>query len=59
MCELTAGAPYESEGGAVYLYHGGSGGLTSTPAQIIKASQLPGSPLKSFGYSLSGREIDR
>lgn len=57
--DLAVGAPYDSDGGAVYVYLGSATGLSQTPVQVIRASDLPSelpnrSPFKTFGYSLSG-----
>ena len=51
--DLVVGAPYERNG-AVYLYQGSSRGLRTKPSQVIYAEDLPGQPLQTFGYSLSG-----
>ena len=56
------GAPYEEDGGAVYVYLGSKDGLKPTPVQIIKPNDLPyrSSISKTFGYSLSGSmDIDQ
>lgn len=57
--DLAIGAPYDSDGGAVYIYLGSASGLSSTAVQVIRATDLPSelptrSPIKTFGYSLSG-----
>ncbi|XP_023336836.1 integrin alpha-PS1, partial [Eurytemora carolleeae] len=51
--DVVIGAPYEDRG-AVYLYHGGPDGLNTIPAQIVRSEDLPGLPIRTFGYSLSG-----
>ena len=51
--DLVIGAPYEGNG-AVYLYQGSSRGLRTKPSQIIRAEDIPGPVLQTFGYSLSG-----
>ena len=51
--DLVVGAPYEGNG-AVYLYQGSVRGLRTRPSQVIRAEELPGKPLQTFGYSLSG-----
>ena len=51
--DLVVGAPYEGRG-AVYLYQGSSQGLRTKPSQVIHAEDVPGAPLNTFGYSLSG-----
>lgn len=53
---MAVGAPYEGDG-AVYIFHGSPSGLKTDFSQRIYASDLPSaSPLKTFGYSLSGGE---
>ncbi|KAI1301767.1 Integrin alpha-PS1 [Halotydeus destructor] len=54
--DLAVGAPYEEEGGAVYVYLGSVNGIKADPAQIITAEDLPASVnvQRTFGYSLSG-----
>lgn len=53
--DLAVGAPYENHG-VVYIYFGSAKGLTknSEPAQVIRSQDLPGVPVPTFGYSLSG-----
>ena len=51
--DLAVGAPYES-GGAVYLYQGSQQGLRAKPSQVILASDIPGLPISTLGYSLAG-----
>ena len=51
--DLVVGAPYEGRG-AVYLYQGSAKGLRTKPSQVIHAQDVPGAPLNTFGYSLSG-----
>ncbi|XP_014485304.1 PREDICTED: integrin alpha-PS1 isoform X2 [Dinoponera quadriceps] len=50
--DVAIGAPYEGKG-TVYIYLGSKNGIIKTPSQVIHAEDLP-SPLKTFGYSLSG-----
>ena len=57
--DLAVGAPYDADGGAIYIYLGSEWGLNSSPVQVIRASDLPldsinRAPIKTFGYSLSG-----
>lgn len=54
--DLAIGAPYEEEGGAVYIYLGSKDGLKPDPVQIMRATDLPieAKLSKTFGYSLSG-----
>ncbi|ELU10194.1 hypothetical protein CAPTEDRAFT_218861 [Capitella teleta] len=47
------GAPYDGEGGAVYIFHGSNEGIRSTPAQKISASSV-NIGLRGFGFSISG-----
>jgi len=51
--DLAVGAPYDPQGGSVYIYSGSKDGLKSTPSQVIRASTVA-SNLQTFGYSLSG-----
>lgn len=51
--DLAVGAPYDPQGGSVYIYLGSSAGLRTNPSQIIEASSFAGN-LQTFGYSLSG-----
>lgn len=56
ILDLAVGAPYEGDG-AVYIFHGSPSGLKTDFSQRIYTSDLPSaSPLKTFGYSLSGGE---
>ncbi|XP_012219673.1 integrin alpha-PS1 isoform X2 [Linepithema humile] len=50
--DIAIGAPYEGKG-TVYIYLGSKNGIIKTPSQIIHAEDMP-TPLKTFGYSLSG-----
>lgn len=52
--DLAVGAPYDVNGGSVYIFMGSSSGIKSTPAQIIRASTVSSLGLSTFGYSLSG-----
>lgn len=56
VADLLVGAPYEGAG-VVYLYRGSAEGLIREFSQRIAAEDLPVSaqPLRTFGYSLSGR----
>jgi hypothetical protein len=56
IADLLVGAPYEGQG-AIYLFRGSADGIIKEYAQRIAAEDLPASaqPLKTFGYSLSGR----
>lgn len=51
--DLAVGAPYYGHG-AVFLFQGGPGGLRTKPSQVILASDIPGPPLSTLGYSISG-----
>ncbi|KAG1667808.1 Integrin alpha-PS1 [Nymphon striatum] len=51
--DLAVGAPYEGLG-TVYIYSGGKDGLSEKPSQVIRATDLPGKAMRTFGYSLSG-----
>lgn len=57
LCEdIAIGAPYEGDG-VVYIYLGSKEGLTKTPSQIIKASDLglkPNKAVNTFGSFLTG-----
>jgi len=54
--DLAVGSPYDSDGGAVYIYLGSENGLNINPVQTIRASDIATDipNLKTFGYSLSG-----
>ncbi|KAK3712993.1 hypothetical protein QZH41_014118, partial [Actinostola sp. cb2023] len=52
--DVAIGAPYEDKTGVVYIFNGSASGLTKTPAQVIKASDL-NQKLSTFGYSIAGR----
>lgn len=56
--DLAVGAPYDEDGGAVYIYLGSKDGLKPQAVQVIKGSEVSVSrripKLKTFGYSLSG-----
>ncbi|XP_061081746.1 integrin alpha-6-like [Conger conger] len=56
--DLAVGAPYDGAGaGRVYIYHGSSHGITTTPAQILEGHDHN---VKLFGYSLAGNmDLDR
>lgn len=50
--DIAVGAPYEEGGaGKVYIYHGSTEGIKTTPAQILSGKQHN---MKLFGYSLAG-----
>lgn len=54
--DIAIGAPYEDEG-VVYIYLGSKEGLSKTPSQIIRASDLglvPTRKVNTFGSVLSG-----
>lgn len=53
------GAPYDEQGGAVYIYLGSTNGLKPEAVQVITAEDLPQSLDigRTFGYSLSGEII--
>ena len=56
--DLAVGAPYDEDGGAVYIYLGSKDGLKSQAVQVIKGEEVSLSRrlprLRTFGYSLSG-----
>lgn len=54
--DVAIGAPYDAEGGSVYVYLGSVNGLKPEHVQRITAEDLPPSVniKRSFGYSLSG-----
>ena len=54
--DLVIGAPYDANGGKVYIYMGREKGLTSNskPDQVISGRDLPHNNMQTFGYSLSG-----
>ena len=52
--DLAIGAPYDQEGGSVFIYRGGPNGIDEKPSQIIRGQDADPS-LKGFGYSLSGK----
>lgn len=54
--DIAIGAPYEDDG-VVYIYLGSKDGLSKTPSQVIKASDLglkPNRKINTFGSYLSG-----
>lgn len=59
--DIAIGAPYEGDG-VVYIYLGSPQGLSKTPAQVIRASDLglrPNRGVNTFGSSLSsGLDVD-
>ncbi|KAI8490708.1 neuregulin binding [Branchiostoma belcheri] len=53
--DIAVGAPYEGEGGVVYIIQGSGNGLSTEHIQRIDGSSLPGDlGLTTFGFSLSG-----
>ncbi|CAH8599629.1 unnamed protein product [Schistosoma rodhaini] len=59
--DFAIGAPYEDNGGAVYIYHGSKSGKIQKPTQIICANDLQSPrPLEGFGFSLglNGADLD-
>lgn len=60
--DIAIGAPYEDDG-VVYIYLGSKEGLSKTPSQVIKASDLGLSPnrkITTFGSFLSsGLDVDK
>ena len=51
--DIAIGAPYEDEGaGAVYIFNGQSGRISTTHSQRISAKPLPGG-IMSFGSYIS------
>ncbi|GAB6030530.1 hypothetical protein CHUAL_007394 [Chamberlinius hualienensis] len=51
--DLAVGAPYENRG-VIYIYLGSAEGIKKEPSQIILSENIPGLPIQTFGYSLSG-----
>lgn len=51
--DLAIGAPYDPQGGTVYIHLGSANGIKQTASQVIKASSIA-SNLQTFGYSLTG-----
>uniref|UniRef100_A0A3Q3LFW3 Integrin, alpha 6a n=1 Tax=Mastacembelus armatus TaxID=205130 RepID=A0A3Q3LFW3_9TELE len=47
--DIAIGAPYDDGAGKVYIYHGSSKGINTSPAQVRKEHNL-----QLFGYSLAG-----
>lgn len=57
--DLAIGAPYDPQGGSVYIHLGSPNGIKTTPSQIIRASSVSNN-LQTFGYSLTGGlDMDR
>lgn len=60
--DIAIGAPYEGDG-VVYIYLGSKDGLSKTPSQVIKVSDLglkPNKKIDTFGsYVTGGHDIDR
>ncbi|XP_018651872.1 putative integrin alpha-ps [Schistosoma mansoni] len=52
--DFAVGAPYEDNGGAVYIYHGSKSGKIQKPTQVCCV------PLEGFGFSLglNGADLD-
>lgn len=59
--DIAIGAPYEGDG-VVYIHLGSKDGLTKTPSQVIKVSDLgltPNKKINTFGsYLTGGLDID-
>lgn len=51
--DLAIGAPYDDNGGSVYIHLGSANGVRPVASQVIKASSISNN-LQSFGYSLAG-----
>lgn len=51
--DLAIGAPYDPNGGTVYIHLGSAAGIRPVASQVIRASELS-TNLQTFGYSLSG-----
>ncbi|XP_028404362.1 integrin alpha-7-like [Dendronephthya gigantea] len=51
--DLAIGSPYQDDSGAIYIYHGSSESLSTSPVQTIKPSDFPNN-LKTFGWSVRG-----
>lgn len=51
--DLAIGAPYESQGGVVYIHLGSANGIKPIASQEIRASSI-NTNMQTFGYSLSG-----
>ncbi|KAH8872086.1 Integrin alpha ina-1 [Schistosoma japonicum] len=59
--DFAIGAPYEDNGGAVYIYHGCKSGKIQEPTQVICGTDLQSPrPLEGFGFSLglNGADLD-
>lgn len=55
--DLAVGAPYESGGGAIYIYLGSADGIVKDPSQVIHPRDLPNEikdKVTTLGYSLYG-----
>ncbi|XP_075535810.1 integrin alpha-PS1-like isoform X1 [Dermacentor variabilis] len=55
--DLAVGAPYESGGGAIYIYLGSADGIVKEPSQVIRPQDLPNEikeRVSTLGYSLYG-----
>nr|XP_020452044.1 integrin alpha-6 isoform X2 [Monopterus albus] len=51
--DIAVGAPYDDSGvGKVYIYHGSSQGINTSPAQVLSGKEHN---LQLFGYSLAGK----
>ena len=51
--DLAVGAPYDQQGGSVFIFRGGPNGIDEKPSQIIAGKDVD-PRLQGFGYSLSG-----
>ncbi|CAH8536857.1 unnamed protein product [Dicrocoelium dendriticum] len=60
--DFAVGAPFEDDGGAVFLYHGTRTGKIGLPAQVICTatldSQLGDGTLKGLGFSIGLKGLD-
>ncbi|ROT68847.1 integrin alpha 5 [Penaeus vannamei] len=51
--DLAVGAPFDSDGGSVYVFHGRPEGLGAEPTQVLRASDFDGA-VRGFGFSIDG-----
>ncbi|XP_054706716.1 integrin alpha-PS2-like [Uloborus diversus] len=60
--DIAVGCPYGGEDGkgVVYIFHGGTPGIVTSPTQVIFSSDIPNlSPASTFGFSLAaGLDLD-